>query len=229
MKKLVYTVNLGKYDSLKSIKKQYGWDYFAFVDSNISEYKNNNNNWKLISISNILNNLNVSEVKKTRYLKLFPNLFFSEYSMSVYIDSTFDIVGDLNEFILRIWNNRHSIFSLEHPETPSIYDEIKNVSSLRKEKESISLKVKRKYIKEKFPDNLGLTENCIIIRKHNNQDCIKLMETWWKEIEKYSHRDQLSFNYAKWKTGVKNKIISKSFALDYFVYSWHLKNITYQD
>ena len=25
------------------------------------------------------------------------------------------------------------------------------------------------------------------------------MEDWWSEIEKYSHRDQLSFNYALWK------------------------------
>ena len=25
------------------------------------------------------------------------------------------------------------------------------------------------------------------------------MEAWWNEIEKYSHRDQLSFNYVLWK------------------------------
>ena len=29
------------------------------------------------------------------------------------------------------------------------------------------------------------------------------MPAWWKEIEGYSHRDQLSFNYACWKTGVE--------------------------
>lgn len=68
IKKLVYTVNIGNYDILKTINKQDGWDYFAFVDSNISEY--NNTNWTLIPTLNISNNLNVSEVKKTRYFKI---------------------------------------------------------------------------------------------------------------------------------------------------------------
>lgn len=41
------------------------------------------------------------------------------------------------------------------------------------------------------------------------------MNTWWKEIETGSHRDQLSFSYALWKTkNVKieffNKYIYKS-------------------
>ena len=126
-------------------------------------------------------------------------------------------------------NDRYNIFSLEHPERSLVSDEISVVISLKKEKESIGLKVKEKYNKENFPDNFGLTENCIIIRKHKERDCIKLMEKWWEEIEKYSHRDQLSFSYAQWKTGVKNKIISKSFALDYFEYSFHLKDQLYQD
>ena len=29
------------------------------------------------------------------------------------------------------------------------------------------------------------------------------MNKWFNEIEKYSHRDQLSFNYILWKTGIK--------------------------
>ena len=40
------------------------------------------------------------------------------------------------------------------------------------------------------------------------------MEDWWSEIEKYSHRDQLSFNYALWKN--KNSI--KIFYLDKNIY-----------
>ena len=33
------------------------------------------------------------------------------------------------------------------------------------------------------------------------------MEDWWSEIEKYSHRDQLSFNYALWKNKNSIKIL----------------------
>ena len=227
MKKLVYTVNFGKYDKLKIINRQKGWDYFAFIDSNISDY--NNTNWTLIPISDKLNNLNVSDIKKTRYLKLFPHLFFKNYSLSIYIDATYKIIDDLNEFILRILDNKYSIISLEHPDTSSVNTEIDVVISVKKEKQSIGLKVRDKYIKEHFPDNLGLTENSIIIRKHNEKECIELMKEWWKEIENYSHRDQLSFNYVRWKTGIKNKIIPKNFALNYFKQSWHIKFFTIKD
>ena len=73
------------------------------------------------------------------------------------------------------------------------------------------------------------------------------MNKWFEEIEKYSHRDQLSFssnifiwikksfvqllnniwwnnNYVIWKTGKKIKYISKEFALKYFNQYDHAMN-----
>ena len=63
--------------------------------------------------------------------------------------------------------------------------------------------IKNRYNKLNFPDNSGLSENSLIIRKHNDIKCIIFMEKWFNEIKKYSHRDQLSFNYIFWKTGYK--------------------------
>ena len=53
---------------------------------------------------------------------------------------------------------------------------------------------------EKFPDNNGLSENCLILMKHNDLKCINFMNQWFYEIKHYSYRDQLSFNYILWKT-----------------------------
>jgi hypothetical protein len=58
----------------------------------------------------------------------------------------------------------------------------------------------------KFPDKYGLLESCLIIRKHNDKNCINIMDKWFNEIKNYSHRDQLSFNYIIWKK--KYKILS---------------------
>ena len=46
-------------------------------------------------------------------------------------------------------------------------------------------------------------EGALIVRKHNEKECVYLMEQWWEQIKNYSHRDQLSFNYVLWKTGKK--------------------------
>ena len=71
--------------------------------------------------------------------------------------------------------------------------------------------IREKYKKEDFPDNNGLVESCLIIRKHNEKEVIEQMVKWYDQIEKYSLRDQLSFNCISWKTGIKVKYISKSF------------------
>ena len=46
-----------------------------------------------------------------------------------------------------------------------------------------------------------------MIRKHNDPNCIKLMEYWWNIVLNGSKRDQLSLFYAKWKTNVNIKIL----------------------
>ena len=110
-----------------------------------------------------------------------PHLYFKNYNISIYIDSSFQIKGDLNEFLLRILTPEYNIYNLEHPDRNKIFDEIFAVIVARKEKLSMVKIIWERYIKENFPDN------------------IYLMNKWFEEIEKYSHRDQLSFNYLIWK------------------------------
>ena len=58
----------------------------------------------------------------------------------------------------------------------------------------------------------------VILRRHNEEDCIKLMESWWTEIQYNSKRDQLSFNYVAWKNKVKfNYIEGDSRNNEYFI------------
>ena len=99
------------------------------------------------------------------------------------------------------------IYTFEHPERNTIYNETFEVVNLEKEKESIANAIRERYKKENFPDKNGLIESCLIIRKHNEKDSIYMMNKWYDEIKNYSHRDQLSFNYILWKTGLKIKYI----------------------
>ena len=57
----------------------------------------------------------------------------------------------------------------------------------------------KRYREEGFPENYGLLQSNIMLRRHNDEACIKLMEKWFDELKNGSHRDQLSFNYALWK------------------------------
>ena len=70
-----------------------------------------------------------------------------------------------------------------------------------------------RFKKEGFPEEYGLLQSNIMLRKHNNSDCIKLMEDWFKELKNGSHRDQLSFNYVSGK----NKDVNVTY-LDKYIY-----------
>ena len=50
-----------------------------------------------------------------------------------------------------------------------------------------------------YPANNGLITGMVILRRHNEKDCIETMEDWWTEVKYNSKRDQLSFNYCAWK------------------------------
>ena len=224
IKKVIYSVIIGDYDNISNFTKQEGYNYFLF-----SDIIYNNTNWTIIPISKLIEKTNISYIKMTRYFKLFPHLFFKEYELSIYLDASYIINGDLNELLLRALNPSFDLYFIQHPIRNNISQELSAVIEYKKDsKESVNI-VRKRYNEENFPDNLILTQNSIIIRRHNNKNIIKLMEIWWNEIKKYSYRDQLSLNYALWKLNLNIKIyyLSLRFILDYFYFQSHSKSVEY--
>ena len=228
LKKLVYTANLGNYDLVKKVKKQKGYDYFLFIDEYDEMY--NNSNWTIILIPEEIKKLNMTLIIKQRYIKTHPHIFFPNYDLSIYMDSTYGINNNnLDEFLLRILTPNISVYMLEHPERNKIMYEFILVRLLKKENNYTIATIKKKYNREKFPDDTGLIEGCLIVRKHNDKNCINLMENWFNEIKNYSHRDQLSFNYVLWKTNIKIKYLSKKYCFNYLSGDYfHRKNYTFK-
>jgi hypothetical protein len=61
-----------------------------------------------------------------------------------------------------------------------------------------------------MPENYGLSENSIIIRRHNKLEVQSIMNKWWKEIASHSHRDQLSLSYVCWKSKFKFLMVNEN-------------------
>lgn len=160
IKKVVFSIIVGDYDQISTFPKQEGFDYFLF-----SDIYYNNTNWTIIPIANLIEKKNISSIKMTRYIKILPHLFFEKYELSIYFDATYMIIGDLNELLLRALNPSFDIYFLQHPERNNLFEEFSAVINLKKETEESVNIVKERYIKENFPDNIGLTENCITSRK----------------------------------------------------------------
>ena len=71
------------------------------------------------------------------------------------------------------------------------------------------------YREEGFPEHYGLNETNIMYRNHKSDKIISIMEEWWKFIENYSKRDQLSLSYVLWKNNMQlNYLTDTNIRLD---------------
>lgn len=209
-KTVIYTAITGKYDDL--LYQDYvddNFDYVCFTDDPALTSG-------LFNIVQIPQELNIySSVKKQRNIKINPHLYLKKYETSVWIDANIKLKGNPLELI----DDENYIFIPVHPFRSCIYTEAAKCISLNKDTaEHINRQVEY-YKTIKYPENNGMCQSGIIIRKHNNPECIKLMTVWWNMVKNYSHRDQLSFNYAVWKTNAKVKYLDKTiFNSEYFEY-----------
>lgn len=215
-KKVIYTCITGDYDSIiepKIISE--GFDYICFTDNNQMK----SDVWDIRPLPKETDGL--SQVKKQRYVKVNPHLLLKDYDISIWADGNVEIVGDLNEFIKEHDKNDCSVFVPTHPSRKCIYAEERAVVSMKKDKKSNTEAQIKRYEEENYPKNNGLLQSNILLRKHNDEGCIKLMNKWWDEIKNGSHRDQLSFNYASWKTpDVKVTYLDKKISESKW-FKWH--------
>lgn len=200
MKKVVYTCITGSYDKLLDpLFYNPDFDYVCFTDNN----KLTSNIWDIRQLPKETESL--TQVKKQRYTKVNPHKVLPEYELSIWVDANIDILGDLNAFINEHCNNQTAnVYIPSHPKRKCIYSEASAVKALKKDSNSIVDSQMARYRDEGFPSNYGLPQSGIILRRHNQEDCKKLMNAWWEEINKGSQRDQLSFSYALWKNSDVN-------------------------
>ena len=89
---------------------------------------------------------------------------------------------------------------------PPVDKKVDKKAARKAKKVDIESQIKN-YKNKGFPKNYGLFENNVLVRKHNDLVCIRIMESWWEEFCKYSQRDQLSFVYCLWKNNFSSDYI----------------------
>ena len=221
-KVVVYSCLIGDHDQVSTFNKQKGYDYILFTDLKIK-----NTNWSVFPIPDEVLKLNVSDIKKQRYMKIHPHKFFRNYDLSLYIDANYVIKGDLDDYLINTLNPIDHIYIPHLQFGKGIKQAIEKAIEKKLDDSNLLKEVMDRYNKLNILSKSGIVNAGLIIRKHNTKDCIKLMEKWWEEVRDYSHVDGFAFNYAGYKTGVRFLYTSYQFALFYFNQTQHLRKIDY--
>ena len=197
----VYTCIVGKYDSLKQPKVTDGQCDYYYLGFDPPE---NPGIYQWIDISPYFEGGKPDHTRVNRFCKLHPHLFFRDYKYSIYLDGGFEIRKSIAGLVRKIGSVGIGLYGKALTGDVDTYGEAAFrliTGTMSGDDRSVVIRQMERYAQEGFPRNFGSSHNAVIVREHNKPACIRIMDTWWKEIANECRRDELSFFYALWKNG----------------------------
>lgn len=186
MKRAIYTVVTGGYDTLKPIRQWPGFDCICFTDDANLQAQG----WTMRVVEPSGN-----PVKQQREIKLLPHKYLPDYDQTIYMDGNIELTRDPSP-LLRIFKG--GLMTKQHPKRNCVYQEGQKCLELGKADAGLIRDQLKRYIDADVPAQDGMWETGVIIR---DRSCADFCEAWWEETERATHRDQLSIAYAVHKTG----------------------------
>jgi hypothetical protein len=176
----IYTCIVGSYDQLK--EPHYitpGWRYVCFTDQDL-----HSDTWQIRKIPL----LPEGPRRTARRCKILYHHYIED-KYSIYVDGSFLVNCDLNEW----WKQFvPPMTCIKHPIRNCIYQEARAV--LRNERGGVEKLANQivDYKAMKIPPHGGLIQSGILLRELQS-DVMALCESWWRQVAKYSARDQIAF------------------------------------
>ena len=128
----------------------------------------------------------------SRNVKMLAHKYLSKGAeWSIYIDADMLIKGPLTQLFKEL--HEDTLFAAcRHSYCKNVQEEIADLLAKNMVQPEQVKEQWQKYTEWGFRDDLGISENGLLIRKHNNQHVQSLMELWWKEYQQGCLRDQVS-------------------------------------
>ena len=200
-KTIIYTVITGNYDTIKQpLVVEEGVEYVLFTNNpNIQ----NAGVWRVVQIPSEQwqgrmereNNILLS-----RKVKMLPHEYLpKECELSIYVDADMLIKGQLT-LLLENLKEDNLFAACRHSYCKSVNEEINDLKAKGMVDVTQIENQWQRYVEWGFEDDLGISENGLLIRKHNNQHIQSLMQLWWDEYKNGCLRDQVSLMPCMYKS-----------------------------
>jgi hypothetical protein len=197
MRKLIYTVIIGRYDRLIEPPPIPGWDFVCLTDNPSLSWRAQFrvSRWRLELLS--VDHTATSAVASRRP-KLLPHYYFPNHDYSIYIDGNVCLTGDPASALVPLgWP---MFAASEHPKRRDIYAEI-NVCAERRLCNLALLEAQAATYRAMGVPELRVSANYVLCRRHNEPAVVSLDEMWWQEYRARAPRDQICLPYCEWQLG----------------------------
>ncbi|NBE07594.1 glycosyltransferase domain-containing protein [Paragemmobacter ruber] len=183
---VVYTVIIGDGYRLPPVRSVQDAPHLCFTDQRLDP-----NGWELVPITPILP---ADPARSSRDPKVRPHRFLPQYSRSLFIDPTVDLLAPAQALWAALVPAPDQVFGcMHHSFRTSLADEFDEVDRASMEHARI-LRELRNMLQDRHPDLLAQPPywGGVIARRHNHPACIDAMEAWFAHILRYARRDQLT-------------------------------------
>ena len=189
---IIYTVITGNYDTIKQpLVVEEGVEYVLFtnnpgiVDAGV---------WKVLQIPSEQwqgRTERENHILLSRKVKMLPHKYLPKGTeWSIYIDADMLIKEPLTKLIRDL--REETLFAAcRHSYCGSVREEIDDLVTKAMVNATQVENQWQRYVEWGFKDNLGISENGLLIRKHRDARVTQLMELWWEEYQNGCLRDQV--------------------------------------
>ena len=198
---IIYTVITGNYDTIKQpLLVEEGVEYVLFTNNR--EIKDAGV-WKVVQISSeqwLGRTERENNILLSRKVKMLPHKYLpKECELSIYVDADMLIKESLTELLNDL--REETLFaSCRHSYCKSVSEEINDLKAKGMVDAAQIENQWQCYVEWGFKDDLGISENGLLIRRHNDARVTQLMELWWEEYQKGCLRDQVSLMPCMFRT-----------------------------
>ena len=194
---VVYTACFGDYDVLQPVIVESDAEFVAFTDSDAAT-----DGWEMVKVDN---GDALDSRRMARFYKATPHMMFPDADVWVWHDSNVQLLVP-PELLVAEWLGYADLAAPLHPSRDCAYREAYRCIVKGKDTREKLEAQTSSYNAVGYPEHNGLAETRVVIRR-NTERIVQFNEAWWGEISGKSIRDQVSFNFAAWVSGVEWKPI----------------------
>ena len=196
----VFTSLFGEKDNIIPVDRSFveGADWFLFTNRDIESETH-----QVIKCDNG----GLTNRRASREYKIAPHRYLPNYEYHIYIDANMELLVSPEHLISTYLEK--DIAVLVHQWRDCIYEEMKECLRLKVADLDLSHEQAKLYRRLGYPEHWGLTENGVILRR--NTEPVRLFNELWKFIyQAFAERDQFSFCFVSWYTGIEYSIIENT-------------------
>lgn len=192
--RVVYSINLGLYDHTPIPPELDDCAYYLLTDAADVQ---GDLPWRIVRPT-----LADRDIKRLcLWYKTHPHLMFPEARHSVWIDGNLECLPG-SEHVLVAQEALAEVSTFVHPDRDCVYEEAKAIIKLSLDDKDVIDGCVSRMREGGMPEHRGLFETNVLYTKPHDYAVTRFLDRWWRNVFFGSRRDQMSFTFAAFQTGV---------------------------